>query len=71
MGNKRISYATSFELEVAQYAKKHSKRPTGRKFEVNEQHVREWCEQKGRLENVLKSKREFQCKQRAFSEIKD
>jgi hypothetical protein len=45
MGNKRLSYTSSFKLQV-QYAEKHGRRPAGHKFDVNEQCIREWCKQK-------------------------
>jgi hypothetical protein len=52
-----------------QYAEKHGQSPAGCKFEVNKQCIREWCKQKKKLENALKSKRAFRGKQNAFPQI--
>jgi hypothetical protein len=35
VGSKRLSYTTSFKLQVFQYAEKHGRRSAGCKFSVN------------------------------------
>jgi hypothetical protein len=71
MGNKRLSYTASFKLQIVQYEEKHSKRPAGRKFDVNEQCVTECCKKKKMLENAQKSKQAIRSKQSAFPQTED
>jgi hypothetical protein len=70
VGNKRLSN-TNFKLQVVQYADKHSNKPAGLKFDVNERYVRKWRKKKERVENVAKNKWEFCGKRSTFPQFEE
>ena len=54
---KKRSFEAAFKVEVVQYAEKSSNREAGRKFLIDEKHVREWKLQKVKLIDVCKAKK--------------
>lgn len=46
MGKRLNSYTVGFKLKVVEFALEHGKRAAGRKFDMDEKCVRQWCSRK-------------------------
>jgi transposase-like protein len=59
MGKVRACYTEKFKLEVVQYAQEHGNRAVGRTFDADEMNVRQWSDEKEKLEGCSKNKCAF------------
>ena len=47
--SKKQAYSVEFKIEIIDFAEKHSNRETGRKFQVDDSMVRQWVQNKAKL----------------------
>ena len=53
------SYSFAFKLKVIDFAEKHGKYKASKLFKIDRKRVREWCQNKEKLQEGLKCRRQL------------